>query len=376
MKCEVSMIVNELGMDAQELGKNFLPNEEVISCEKYGNGHINVTFLTKFASGKVCILQKINNNIFKNVDMLMNNIKIVTEYLTSKGIESIQMINSVTGKNYFEYEGNYYRMYEFIKDSVTVEKAESLEMVETAARSFGKFHKDLAGLDGSKLGETIPDFHNTRKRYQDFLASVERNASGRRDECLKEIEEVKKYAEVYTKIVDSIKTGEVKLHVTHNDPKINNALFDANTHKFRAVIDLDTIMPGSVLYDVGDALRSLLTGDKEDSLDYKSVNVNFDIYKHYVGAYYSEAKSFLTPRELELLPYAPFILTMECGMRFLADFIDGDKYFHVTREKHNLDRARTQINLAKSIFDNIQKLGDITIDIIKTLWLLKMQKLF
>lgn len=352
-------------MQPTQIFAKFIYDDELISCEKYGNGHINVTYLVNTKNNKQYILQKINSNIFKDVDMLMSNIKEVTTFLKNNNNETILMLSTKEGKNYYKDEcGDYYRMYEFRPYTITVEKADNLEMVEVAASSFGWFHNKLASFDGSKLGEVIPNFHNTKKRYQDFLDSLSLDKLNRKQYCLKEIEDVKKYEKYYSLIIDGINSGEVKLHVTHNDPKINNALFDSRDHSFRCIIDLDTIMPGSVLYDFGDALRSLMTGDKEDTKDYCSLVCNFDIYEHYLKAYYKEAKNFLTKKEIELLPYAPFLLTMECGMRFLKDYLDGDIYFATHKENHNLDRARTQIHLAQSIFENISKLQEITNKII------------
>ena len=352
-------------INVKNIFNQFIKNDSVVSCEKYGNGHINITYLLKTSSGRTYILQKINTNIFKDVDMLMNNIGAVTEFLRLKNKETINLFKTVDGKLYAKQNNSFFRMYEFINKTTTFEKAENLEMVKNAAIAYGKFHEDLSAFDGSLLGEVIPHFHDTKKRYNDFLLSLDKDSCKRAKNCISEIENIKKYADLYSKIVDSIETKEIPLHVTHNDPKINNALFDINSHKFRAVIDLDTIMPGSVLYDFGDALRSLFTGDKEDSKDYKNVLINFDIYEAYLDGYYKQAKPFLTSKEIELLPFAPFLMTIECGMRFLADYLDGDIYFHVDKEEHNLDRARTQINLANSIINNIEKLKGITMEVIK-----------
>lgn len=350
-------------MEKREILKHFI-SQEVISCEKFGNGHINFTFLVKTEDKSKYILQKINTSIFKDVDVLQNNINTVTNYLAGKNIETIQMMKTDTGKYYYQDGDEFYRMYKFIDHSITVEKADNLEMVEVAGKSFGKFHNNLADLDGSKLKEVISHFHDTTKRFADFQLAVEKDEFDRVKYCKKEIKLVRKYSKEYSKIIDGINKGDIILHVTHNDPKINNALFDEKTRKFRTVIDLDTIMPGSVLYDFGDALRSQFTGDREDSKNYRSVVVDFEIYKAYLKGYYSEAKKFLTSREIELLPFAPFLLTMECGMRFLGDFLSGDVYFATHRENQNLDRARTQINLAISIIKNQKKLKKITDSIV------------
>ena len=351
-------------MDILKIIKNFLRGDEYIAYKRYGNGHINSTFLVYTNKHETYVLQRINHHAFKDVDLLMSNIHEATQHLANKNIESIQMLPALDGKYYIEQDGEFFRMYQFIQGTLTFEKPEGLKTVEDAAKAFGKFHNNLSDLDSSKLGETIVNFHNTPVRYNNLLKAIELDKFDRVKEVLPEIENIKKYSSLYGLITEGIASGEVKLHITHNDPKINNALFDKNTKDFRSIIDLDTVMPGSVLYDFGDALRSLFTGDREDSLDYKAVTGNYEIYKHYLSAYFAETKTFLTKREKELFPYAPFLLTMECGIRFLEDYLNGDIYFHTTREKHNLDRARTQINLASSIIEDIESYKKITNEIV------------
>jgi len=343
---------------------HFLPNEEVAGCKQFGNGHINSTFLLMTMKNEYYVIQKINTYVFKNVDHLMHNIVTVTEHLKNKNIESIEMMKSVDGKYYYEHEGEFYRMYRFQKDTFTYESPDGMKTVEYAATAFGKFHNYLADLDAAKIVEIIPHFHDTPHRFQDLQVASFKNIAGRVNNCQRELQLVNQYVEYYSLITDGIKSGEVKLHITHNDPKINNALFDSNTKAYRSIIDLDTVMPGSVLNDFGDALRSLFTGDKEDSKDYKSVVGKPEIYRHYLKAYYKETKNILTKREIELLPYAPFILTMELVMRFLEDYLNGDPYFKQKYEGHNLDRARTQLNLGLSLIENIEIYRQITNEIV------------
>lgn len=338
----------------------FVPNEEFVAYMRFGNGHINSTLLAITLNKEKYIFQKINHVAFHDIDMLMDNIYIVTEHLKKKGIETLDMIKATNGKYYVQVGEDYYRMYKYMKNTFSFEKPEGVETIHFAATAFGKFHNYLADLDASKLGETIPHFHDTPKRYNDLLNAYQKDVCGRAKDVENEFNIIKKYVDEYSLIQDGLKSGAVKYHITHNDPKINNALFDDVTHKYRSIIDLDTVMPGSVLYDFGDALRSLFTGDKEDSPNYKSVVDDPSIYKEYLRAYYKEAKGFLTEREKELFPYAPFILTMECGIRFLEDYLKGDVYFSTKYPKHNLVRARTQIHLAESIINNIDKYKEIT----------------
>lgn len=352
-------------MNILNIVNKFLPEKDFKSFKCFGNGHINATYLVLTTDNEYYVVQKINTNIFKDVEQLMNNIHQVTKHLFSKNVESIHMIKTVDGLRYVQAGDDFYRCYKFLENTMVYEKVDSLKMVELSAAAFGRFHNDLADLDPNLLVESIPHFHDTPHRYKDFLEAVKNDKCGRAKDCQTEIETIKKYADYYTLITDGIEKGEVKLHITHNDPKINNALFDSKTKQFRSIIDLDTVMPGSVLYDFGDAVRSLFTGDKEDTKNYLEVVASFPIYRAYLSAYYGEAKNFLTEREKELFPYAPFVITMELAMRFLGDHLNGDVYFGAEREGHNLDRARTQINLGVSIINNIEALKHITKEIIE-----------
>lgn len=350
-------------VDIVEVFKEFNTKNELIAFKKFGNGHINSTYLIFTDDKKRYILQRINTVAFKDVDLLMNNISLVTHHLKNKKFESIEMLNAKNGKLYVEVDGEYFRMYQFIDNTLSFEKPKNYESVCIAASAFGKFHNNLGDLDATLLGETIPHFHDTPKRYRDLLDAIEKDTQNRVKNVKREIEIVQKYTKYLSYITDGINSGEVKLHITHNDPKINNALFDEVTNDFRLVIDLDTVMPGSILYDFGDALRSLFTGDNEDSKEYEKVVVNPKIYENYLRAYFGETKSMLTKKEIELFPYAPFILTIECGMRFLEDYLKGDVYFSTAYPEHNLDRARTQLNLAESIMKNIDELKEITLKV-------------
>lgn len=350
-------IINQF--DIPEVALNYYP---------YGNGHINSTYLVYVQGGGKYILQKINNNIFADVDLLMNNVFNVTNYLRKQGFESLHAIKTKDGGLYFKDEDSYYRLYDFIEDTMCFEKvSDNMFLVYCDGKAFGKLHKALAKFDASKLGEVIPFFHDTKHRYEDFLKSLEENRSGRKETCLEEIKVVNSFKEEYSKIVDGINSGEISYSVTHNDPKINNVLFDKFSGDIRAVIDLDTIMPGSYLYDFGDSLRSLFTGDNEDSEDLSKLRVNFDVFEAYTKGYLSEMNGALTPKEIEFLPFSAFMMTIECGMRFLKDYIDGDIYFKTKYKDHNLIRARTQLTLAQDIYQNLDKLTAIVKKINKSI---------
>ena len=333
---------------------------EVTNYYPIGNGHINSTYLCETTTGNKYVLQRINNTVFKDVDLLMSNYSKVTKYLRHIGFGSIHIIKSIDNKYYYDNDGYPYRLYEYIDNVICYEKIDNMELVYQAANAFGKLHKALKGFDANELGEVIPNFHNTWQRYQNLLDAIKEDKLDRVKDCLPEINKVKAFENQFSIVIDAIKNGKIPLAVTHNDPKINNVLFDKDTGAIRAVIDLDTVMPGSYLYDFGDALRSLFTGDNEGSEDLSKLVVNFEIFEAYAKGYLAEMKDTLTKKERELLGFSAFLLSIECGMRFLEDYIRGDVYFKIDKPDRNLIRARTQIALAGDIFKNLDKLNAIT----------------
>ena len=346
-------------MDILLAVSKFNIKDHVIGFMPLGNGHINSTYLIMTKSKRSYVIQKINNHVFKDVDKLMENICMTTEFLASKGYETINIVRTKEGKPYIQIGDDYYRLYIYIDNVVCYEGVSDLDAVYNAAKAFGMLHKSLRDFDATKLSEVIPNFHNTQVRYETFLKSVEKDVAGRVKTCQEEIANVNKYKDLYSKIIDYIKTGEVKLGVTHNDPKINNVLFDDYTNEIRAVIDLDTIMPGSYLYDYGDALRSLFTGEYEDSKDLSKINIDYPLFEMYTKGYLSEMKDVLTPKEVELLPFAVFLLSAELVIRFLTDYLDGDTYFRTAYPEHNLVRARTQMKLMNEIYNHFDQLNEI-----------------
>ncbi len=351
-----------VNMDNIKILKQFNGKGDIISIEPFGNGHINKTYLVT-TTMRQYIFQCINSNAFKDVELLMNNISHVTAHLLKKNVFTIKFLKTEDGKLYFLDGDSYYRVYRYIDHSICHEEIDSLELIKKAAEAFGDLHCELADLDATLLKEVIPHFHDTPKRYRDLLDAIKQNKMGRLDECQKEIKDVELLKPYFGLIVDAIDKKEIPLCITHNDPKINNVLFDEETDEVKCVIDLDTVMPGSVLYDFGDALRSLFTGNNEDNSDPTTCHTNLNIYRSYLEGYWSKMKNTLNKKEVELLPYAPLILTIECGMRFLEDFLRGDVYFHVAYPNHNLVRARTQIHQALDILENIDKLKEITKEI-------------
>ncbi|MBQ7760560.1 MAG: phosphotransferase [Clostridia bacterium] len=344
----------------------FLPNEKYISCENLGNGHINSTFLITTDKGKYS-LQIINTSIFKDVDGLMSNIQEVTHYLRRKARNSgndpqrstLRFLPGPDDNRYVIIEDKAYRMYEYIDKVFTIEKMENPDHFYSAGVAFGNFAKLLSDFDASKLVETIKNFHNTASRYLDFEKAVSDNISNRLNEVGNEIAFVRERKDFMSLFVDKLENGTLPLRVTHNDTKLNNILFDEKTGEPAAVIDLDTVMPGSYLYDFGDAIRSGATHAAEDEQNLDLVDFDLGLYEAFTKGYLSQCGESLTPVEIEMLPYASIMLTLECGMRFLTDHLNGDTYFRIHREGHNLDRARTQFKLVKLMEESLDDMRAI-----------------
>ena len=337
---------------------------KITEVKTHGNGHINKTFLIE-TTRKRYIFQQINSTAFSDVESLMNNIQLVTDFIKSNGGITLVVVPTCFNEPYIMKEGFFYRMYDFVENTVCYEKVTDLESVRKTGEAFGDLHRQLGNLDSSKIAETIGGFHNTEQRYKNLVKATKSDRYRRVKLVQKELDYINSHASSYSVVVNGLKDGSIPQRITHNDPKINNVLFDKDTDDVKCVIDLDTVMPGSALYDFGDALRSLFTGDLEDSEDVSKLKVNFDIYRAYLTGYYSKVKDTLNDKEKELLPFSVFLISMELAIRFLEDYINGDVYFAVSKKDHNLLRARTQLALAKDIERNMDKLKEITNQIIK-----------
>ena len=336
----------------------FKVDGEAYDIVPFGNGLINKTFIVK-TDVKDYLLQRVNSYVFRNVDALMRNIYIVTTHLRNKPKTTFHVRKTINHKIFVCEDGVYYRLYTFIKGTRCYEKLDCLDMVYKMGAAFGEFHSDLSDLDSILIAETIPDFHNTPKRYDNLIESVKVDIAGRVPECLDELNYIMKNKKNISMIMDGLNSGEIPQRIVHNDPKINNVLFDENTGDVKCVIDLDTVMPGSYLFDYGDALRSLFTGEMESSLDSSKLKVDIGTFRAYTEGYLSKVNGSLTKREIELLPMSVFTITVELAIRFLEDYIVGDKYFKTSFEKENLVRARNQIALAKDISAHMDELTEI-----------------
>ena len=355
-----------MSKDLFTIARGFKLKGEVLDVFPYGEGHINGTFYIK-TTEKPYILQKINSYVFKDVDLLMNNISVVTKFLRSKGQESLEIVPTIDNKLYLADESGYYRVYVFVENTICYQRPENLDLVRSAGESFGTLHQALNDFPVEQIGEVIPRFHDTEKRFADFVDAYNNASEELKQHAEKEAYFILSHDDTYGIVNQALRNNEIKMRVTHNDTKINNILFDATTGKFRCVIDLDTIMPGSMLFDIGDAFRSMFTGTNEDSIDTSLLKVDFDVYKTYVKAYLGKMKNDLTKKEIELIPFSIYLLTIECGIRFLEDYLRGNVYFAIKYKEHNLVRARTQIALANDVLNNLDKLNRITEEIVNEL---------
>ena len=303
----------------------------------------------------------------------MDNVEAVTSHLKKKIIanggdperETLTVIKSKDGKNYVKDGDDCYRCYIFVDDVDVLEGDATPKDLYEAAFAYGKFMNMLDDFPAEKLFETIPNFHNTVSRYADFEKSVAENKSGRAESVKEEIKFVLDRKHFTSVVVDGLADGRIPLKVTHNDTKLNNILFDKVTGKGLCVIDLDTVMPGSALYDFGDALRFAGSTATEDEKDLSKVEFDLEKFKMFTKGFVDAAKDSLNDYEIELLPFSVMLMTYECGMRFLADYIDGDVYYKVHYDGHNLDRCRTQFKLVADMEAKEQQMKDIVKEIIE-----------
>ena len=330
------------------IAQQFALEGEVTSISPYGDGHINTTYLA-VTTAKRYILQRMNTKVFPDTENLMRNVELVTQFLRSRNQETLQIVPTKDGRSFLEHESGRYRVYDFIEDTISYNLVPDAAVFRDAGAAFGQFQNDLADFDASLLTETIVNFHNTPVRFETFKKAVEANAMGRAETCRSEIDFYMERADLYAKIMDGLQDGSIPLRVTHNDTKLNNILMDAQTHKPRAIIDLDTVMPGSMLFDFGDSIRFGASTALEDEQDLDKVHFSPELFRAYAEGFIGKLHSSITETELDLLAFGGNMMTMECGMRFLTDYLEGDTYFATKYPEHNLVRTRTQIKLVQEM---------------------------
>ncbi len=352
--------------------ENFDFEGKVIDKKPLKKGHINDTFCivceTENKQNKKYILQKINTNIFKNPDELMKNVVNVTSYIRKIVIENggnperetLNIIPTKNGENYYkDKKGDCFRVYKFIEDATTYDLVQNAKDFYESAVAFGNFQRLLSNFPADTLYETIPNFHNTVDRLNKLKEAIQKDTLNRVKNVKEEIDFVLNREKDCHIICDLLEKGEIPLRVTHNDTKLNNIMIDNKTKKAICVIDLDTVMPGTVLNDFGDSIRFGASTALEDEQDLSKVECSMELFEAYTKGFIEGVKGNLTDKEKEMLPMGAKIITLECGIRFLTDYLQGDTYFKINRDNHNLDRARTQFKLVLDMENKWEQMKNI-----------------
>ena len=339
-------------------------------AERFGAGHINDTFAVWSADrSRRWIVQRINTDTFTDPAGLMENITGVTAYLRRQiearggdaGRETLNVIPTRDGRAYYtDPDGGAWRAYVFVEGTVCLQKVENERDFYTVAETFGHFQKQLAGYPAATLHETIARFHDTPNRYANFEKALAADVMGRAQEVGPEISFIRAREADCHVLMDQLAAGVLPLRVTHNDTKLNNVLIDQATGKGICVIDLDTVMPGLSAYDFGDSIRFGANDCAEDEPDQTKVHFSLPLYEVFTRGYLSAAGDAMGEAERRSLPWGARLMTLECGIRFLTDYLEGDHYFHTTRPGQNLDRARTQFTLVAGMeraFDEMTRLA-------------------
>lgn len=359
--------------------KEFFNPDNVVSIRPFGNGHINATFLVTFPTCRY-ILQRINDDVFENPFAVMNNIELVTSHIRKKVIYEgkdprtcvLTTVFTRYGQNMAIVDDDYWRCTRFIEEGETLESTTDLEVFKEVGRCVGEFQALLHGFHTRTLVDTIKHFHDTPFRYQTFKNTVKIDDFDRVKECTDEIAFINAHKDKLNVITEPLEKCIIPRRVTHNDTKLNNIMISKTTHKALCLIDLDTVMKGSLLYDYGDALRIGCANAPEDETDLSKVTINFELFKTFTEGYLEAIKEIITPEEINLLVDGYFIICFELGMRFLTDYINGDTYFRLnekdktSRPKLNLERAKCQLKLASEVEENYDKLVAIVNEILES----------
>ena len=347
-----------LARKLQQVGEAFKLTDPFFSYEEISQGNVNHTYKTNYIRNdgtgmaviKSYLVQSVNTYAFKDPVALMENIDKVTAFMHEQDPDALYLHYHHTdeGKSYYHDGENFWRIGNFV-DSVTFDSCDDIKVVRSAAEAFGDFQMRLSAFDAKQLVYTIPDFHNTRKRYETLIADAKKDPEGRVKEVQAELDYLLSVMDKACRLTDMLEKGELPLRVTHNDTKINNVLFAPDTHEALLVIDLDTVMPGLVAHDFGDAVRFAANFTEEDSEDTAKTGLDLNIFWAFADGFLSRTAKVLTRNEVDTLALSPFVLACELATRFLDDYIMGDKYFACKKDKHNLIRTRCQVALAKDM---------------------------
>jgi len=350
-----------------EVSRLFRIEYDYLGYDTIQMGNVNRTYKVNFmlpeGKPKSFLVQNVNTYAFRNPVGLMNNIDQVTEHIRAKkpGQLALHFHHTADRRTYVEDGSNFWRMTNYVP-SVTFNAVSDLDIIRNAGKAFGEFQMDLADFEINQLIETIPGFHNTRQRYENFIQSVQENKAGRAAEVQEEIDFLLSVQDLACTLTDLQMAGQLPLRVTHNDTKINNVLFHPETSDAMIVVDLDTVMPGLMGHDFGDAIRFAANFVEEDCPDAEKAGVNLEIFRAFAEGFLSKTAKTMTDKEVETLALSCFVLTAELATRFLADYLDGDLYFNIKSPDHNLVRTRCQIALAKDMLKKMDEMEKIVRD--------------
>jgi len=361
--------------DHKRIFESFITEGTYLDAEPFGSGHIHETFLIRTSEPEMdnYVLQKINNAVFRNIPQLQENIERVTMHLRKKisaipdsdiKRECLQMIMCKDGKSWYtDFTGNFWRVFVFISDHRSYDIVDSPAKAFEGGRAIGRFQALLSDLEGKPLYETIPSFHDVEKRIAGFMNTLKNDTAGRASEITRETDFILMRAQEMKIIQKLGREGKIPVRITHNDTKFNNILFDKND-KSLCIIDLDTVMPGYFHSDFGDAIRTGANVTAEDEEDLSRIKMDIGLFEAYAKGYLQEMRETLNPAEKEYLAFAPLVMTFEQALRFLNDYLDGDIYYKIHREHHNLQRARAQIRLLESMEEQYREMREIISDLI------------
>ncbi|MDG2486737.1 MAG: aminoglycoside phosphotransferase family protein [Roseibacillus sp.] len=365
----IQALAPETATLVQGIADQFAIEGEYLIGEEVKSGHINSTYLATYeledGERRRYILQRINGKVFKDPLAVMRNVECVTSHINWKvlrkkrdlGGQTLSLYPHKTGRFYgYGQGGGIWRCYNYFEGCQTYDVVETTRQAYEAGHAFGAFQDLVSDLPPGEIVETIPDFHHTRKRFEALMQAVEEDCFGRVASVQSELDFIGSNEDVVDRLLDLVKKDLLPLRITHNDTKINNILFDQETDEAVCVIDLDTVMPGLSLYDFGDLVRTATNSSAEDERDLTKVNLRIRIFESLVEGYLAAAGPVLTDEEVSQMAFSGRLISLELGMRFLTDHLNGDKYFRVTREGQNLDRARTQLCLARQIAESEEKM--------------------
>ncbi len=361
--------MNTVNEKLAELASLFCLPGEIDEVTLISHGNINATYDVTMVNGEErnrYIFQKLNIYVFKNPKQIMSNIEKITSHISEK-LEAegksrdfvMHFAHLANGKNYIVDEQGFWRISEYVPNSITINVCDDLDKLRSAGKAFGNFQVMLSDFDATELYETIPNFHNTRSRIAVLMRHANEDPCGRADEVEEELHRIKKLKPLAVRFNELIDSQEMPLRVTHNDTKINNVLFDKDTGEAKTVIDLDTVMPGLVAHDFGDAIRFAANTAAEDEADLSKVSLDIDRFRAFAEGFIPELKQFLTPIEIKTMALGAFVMTVEVAVRFLDDYITGDQYFKTNYRGHNLVRARCQLKLAEEMYDRMGEMNKV-----------------